>query len=139
MFCIVIYSIHDRSLYVHFNRKYSNTYRVLFMSRPLKKDQSKPSPVLVDPTSLVGRSCREDSKVNHLNVVKYVCMVSILSKLILQTGFRSQQSASRLKLPAYPGNQRDKSSCQTVLNNAFDIPVQEGNSRIASVRSFSIR
>ncbi|EYB94543.1 hypothetical protein Y032_0170g255 [Ancylostoma ceylanicum] len=87
------------------------------MSRPLKKDQSKPSPVLVDPTSLVGRSCRDDSK----------------------TGFRSQQGASRLKLPAYPEFQREKGSCQAVLNNTFDVPVQEGNSRIASVGVLLIR
>ncbi|KAK6760805.1 hypothetical protein RB195_022029 [Necator americanus] len=83
--------------------------RVLFMSRPPKKEQFKPPP-LTDPTSLIGRSYRENCK----------------------SVFRAQPTAPRLKLPEHPEYPRDKSSCQTIPNEDFDIPTQEGNSHITN-------
>ncbi|CAJ0609539.1 unnamed protein product [Cylicocyclus nassatus] len=82
--------------------------RVLFMSRPTKKDQSKPSPTLVDPTSLVERPLREEPKVP------------------------SQSSTPRLKLPAYSGYHREKTTCKDVLNNAFNVKGEERSSKIAT-------
>ncbi|VDM77236.1 unnamed protein product [Strongylus vulgaris] len=84
--------------------------RVLFMSRPLKKDQSKPSPTLVDPTSLVERPLKDESKVPS----------------------STQPNAARLKLPAYPGYLREKTTCQDVLNNAFGVKGEQKSTRIAT-------
>ncbi|VDL84205.1 unnamed protein product [Nippostrongylus brasiliensis] len=39
--------------------------RVLLMSRPVRKDTHKPPALLVDPTSLIGKLCREEFKANN--------------------------------------------------------------------------
>uniref|UniRef100_A0A158P7G4 Neur_chan_LBD domain-containing protein n=1 Tax=Angiostrongylus cantonensis TaxID=6313 RepID=A0A158P7G4_ANGCA len=84
--------------------------KVLFMSRPLRKDPPKPSSALANSFSLTGRDFRKESK----------------------NSTRTQNSNSRLKITPYPRHLREKGVCQGVVNNPLDFKRSEGEGRIKS-------
>ncbi|KAE9412740.1 hypothetical protein Angca_005468, partial [Angiostrongylus cantonensis] len=88
--------------------------KVLFMSRPLRKDPPKPSSALANSFSLTGRDFRKESKVNEPN--------PRLQKKIVH----------RLKITPYPRHLREKGVCQGVVNNPLDFKRSEGEGRIKS-------